>query len=250
MFKVLSLGWGVQSFCLAAMAALGEIEPFDYLLHADTTHERISTYAFKKEWEPWLVARGQRIATVRDERTNPADNEHGGTNIPAFLMTDKGRGQLRRQCTANWKIGPMRRWLQEHRYGMKVELNLGISMDEFKRIRDSDRKYIQHRYQLIELKMTRWDCIRWLQLRGLDVPDRSSCVFCPYHSVAEWQGLSKGDDWEKVIDVDTQLRKARPPYDLFIHQNRKPIEDIDLRTQEEKGQLSMWDRECAGVCGP
>ena len=36
--KILSLGWGVQSWTLAAMAALGEIPMPDYAVHADTTH--------------------------------------------------------------------------------------------------------------------------------------------------------------------------------------------------------------------
>ena len=35
--KILSLGWGVQSFTLAAMAALDEIEKPAAAIHADTT---------------------------------------------------------------------------------------------------------------------------------------------------------------------------------------------------------------------
>jgi hypothetical protein len=37
--KVLSLGWGIQSFTLAAMVALGELDPLSFAIHADTTHE-------------------------------------------------------------------------------------------------------------------------------------------------------------------------------------------------------------------
>ena len=48
--KVISLGWGVQSFTLAAMVALGELEPVDYAIHADTTHESILTYRFAEKW--------------------------------------------------------------------------------------------------------------------------------------------------------------------------------------------------------
>ena len=40
----LSLGWGVQSFTLAAMAALGELPPIDLAIHADTGHEAQGTY--------------------------------------------------------------------------------------------------------------------------------------------------------------------------------------------------------------
>jgi len=42
--KILSLGWGVQSMTIAVMAALGDIEPVDYAIHSDTTHERTDTY--------------------------------------------------------------------------------------------------------------------------------------------------------------------------------------------------------------
>ena len=42
--KVISLGWGVQSFTLAAMVALGELEPIDVAIHSDTTHDSVLTY--------------------------------------------------------------------------------------------------------------------------------------------------------------------------------------------------------------
>ena len=46
MIKAISLGWGVQSFTMAAMVALEELEPIDFAIHADTTHERVGTYQF------------------------------------------------------------------------------------------------------------------------------------------------------------------------------------------------------------
>ena len=44
--KIISLGWGVQSWALAAMVALGELEPVDFAIHSDTTWERSDTYQF------------------------------------------------------------------------------------------------------------------------------------------------------------------------------------------------------------
>ncbi|KKL22079.1 hypothetical protein LCGC14_2439070, partial [marine sediment metagenome] len=52
--RVLSLGWGVQSWTLAAMIALKELPPIDYAIHADTTHEMSNTYALAAKWTPWL----------------------------------------------------------------------------------------------------------------------------------------------------------------------------------------------------
>ena len=62
--KVISLGWGVQSWVLAAMSALGELPKVDYAIHSDTQWEYEGTYKFAKEWTPWLEERGVKVATV------------------------------------------------------------------------------------------------------------------------------------------------------------------------------------------
>lgn len=64
--KIISLGWGIQSFTLAAMSALGDLEKVDYAVHSDTTHERSATYEFAIKWTGWLVEKGIKVVTVRD----------------------------------------------------------------------------------------------------------------------------------------------------------------------------------------
>jgi hypothetical protein len=194
-----------------------------------------------------------RVVTVISERVQLFDELTSmKTDIPAFTVgnSDKG-GQLRRQCTGDWKIASMRRWLQANRNGQRIEQWLGISLDEFQRMKDSDVKYITHRWPLIEMRMTRWDCVRYLETHGLEVPPKSACVFCPYHNQAAWRELKAqgGPDWQKAVSVDEAIRKVRPPYDLFIHPARIPLVDIDLRSEQDKGQLSLWEAECSGICG-
>jgi hypothetical protein len=251
--KSISLGWGVQSFTLAAMCALGELPMPDAAVHADTTHEASGTYAFAVKYTPWLESHGVRVVTVRDADPRVVTDRVGGEIfIPAFAATNSsGGGMLRRQCTARWKIAPIRRWLQANRNGAPVELWMGISLDEIQRMKSSDVKYITHRYPLIERRMTRAACVEWLQAHGLDVPPKSACVFCPYHDQAAWHHLkeSGNGDWHKAIEVDERIRKVRPPFDLFIHPSRVPIAEVDFRTAEERGQLSLWDEECEGICG-
>ena len=252
--KALSLGWGVQSFTLAAMVALGDLEPVDVAIHADTTHEVSGTYAFAARWTPWLEARGVRVVSVVSKQSQPVQMVTSQwTDIPAFTTVPdnpKG-GQLRRQCTGSWKVNGLRQWLQANRNKQPVEQWLGISLDEFQRMKDSDVKYITHRWPLIEKRMTRWDCQRYLETNGLEVPPKSACVFCPYHNQAAWRELKAqgGADWQKAVAVDEAIRKVRPPYDLFIHPARIPLVDIDLRSEQDKGQLSLWDAECDGLCG-
>ena len=247
---VLSLGWGVQSFTLAAMVALGEIEKPDAAIHADTTHEASGTYAFAARWTPWLEERGVKVVTVYNPQPR-IELESLRTDIPAFTFNGNTNGQLKRQCTGHWKIVPIRRWLQANRNKQPVEQWIGISLDEALRMKPSDVKYITHRWPLIERRMTRNDCKRWLEAHGLEVPPKSSCVFCPYHNAAAWRELkaSGNGDWAKAVEVDEAIRKVRPPYDLFVHPARIPLVDVDLRSEKDRGQLSLWDEECSGLCG-
>ena len=96
--KILSLGWGVQSWTLAAMAALGEIPMPDYAVHADTTHEMQGTYQHAEKWTPWLEKHGVKVRTVQAKITSPTSDSPGTyrIKIPAFtknLTTTEG-GQL------------------------------------------------------------------------------------------------------------------------------------------------------------
>lgn len=270
--KIISLGWGTQSFTLAAMVALGELDPIDYAIHADTTHERSETYRFAERWTPWLEERGVKVVTVSDpaqatrvttEKTDAPFYTHkvveyGGTPLSAFMVSGDGDGKLMRQCTSRWKITPMRRWIASELEGRGlsktagiIEQWLGITMDEVQRMKNSDVKYITHRWPLIEKRMSRWDCIRWLQDNGLEVPPRSACVFCPFHSRAEWRDIRDNapEDWQKAIEVDNQIRKARPPYDLFVCNQRFPLAECDFDSPQDKGQLDLWENECEGICG-
>jgi hypothetical protein len=250
--RVLSLGWGVQSFTLAAMDALGKLPPIDAAIWADTNHESKLTYEFIQRWSGWLREHGVNFVPVRNEKNEIITNRPGGKIfIPAFTNTPSSNGgQLRRQCTQQWKIAPMRRWLQLNRNGGRVEQWIGISLDEFQRMRTSDVKYITNIYPLIEKKMTRSDCANWLIDNGLEVPPKSACTFCPYHNTAEWRRIKQTpEDYVEAVKTDNSIRKVRPPYDLFVHPSRKPLELVDLRTENEKGQLNLWDEECTGICG-
>ena len=257
--KIISLGWGVQSFTMAAMVALGELEPVDYAIHADTTHESVLTYSFAKRWTGWLEDREVNIVTVKPERANPLDNGYGVHDVPFYSIDHHNgkRGQGKRQCTLEWKIIPMRRWIAAElkRRGLKktpgiVQQWIGISLDEYRRMKDNDVKYIDNRWPLIEMKMTRASCIEWLTSHNLEVPPRSACTFCPFHSSKEWRQIKNTpEDWKEAVEVDLAIRKVRPSYDIFVHPARKPLDEIDFRTAEEKGQLSLWDQECEGICG-
>jgi len=247
--KIISLGWGVQSMTLAVMAALGDIEPIDYAIHSDTTHERTDTYIYAEKYTKWLEDRGVKVVTVKAKHAN-IFNDYGFISIPAYTETADG-GRIKRQCTSDWKIAPVRKFIRENRNKQPVEQWLGISLDEVQRMKPADVKYITNRYPLIERKMSRWDCKLYLEHNGIEIPPRSACVFCPFHSRSEWRDIRDNapEDWNKAVEIDHAIRKARPPYDLFVNVQRKPLEECDLDNEIDKGQLSLWDNECTGLCG-
>jgi hypothetical protein len=246
--RIISLGWGRQSFALAAMAALGEIPPVDLALHADTTFEHQGTYAFAQRWAGWLGAHGVPVVTVRPVEPS-IFNKNGGVLLPVYTGHFAVRGQFHRQCTDRWKIGPMRRLMVKSRKD-GVDLLIGISKDEFKRMKPSNRKYLNHQWPLIDLGLTRTDCEKWLESKGLEVPPKSSCVFCPYQKRSYWQVMAGqgGADWSRAVEVDELVRKARPPDDLFIYPDRVPLVELAGRPAAVDGE-DLFEDECTGICG-
>ena len=247
---VISLGWGVQSWTMAAMVALGELPPVDFAIHADTTWERERTYAFAKQWTPWLEERGVKVVTVSDPiAPQKIIDDSGQTHAPVYSLDPRIEqlirpGQLRRSCTQRWKIAPMRRYISSQLNGNKrpgvVEQWLGITLDEHHRAKDSDVKYITHRFPLLEMNYTRADCLAWLKRNNLPSPGKSACTFCPYHNQVTWEQMKRenGHDWKQAVEVDERIRDKRPPYPLFVHPARVPLPEA-VKIPEDYGATQL-----------
>ena len=126
----------LASHYLPRLAALGEIPPVDFAVHADTTWEASGTY---EHAGTWLATHGVEVVTVQGKRTDVVREDWSGSVlIPAFTNAPNGhRGQVRRQCTYDWKIMPIREFIRSEMRsrGIKrrpgvVESLQGISLDE------------------------------------------------------------------------------------------------------------------------
>ena len=152
---------------------------------------------------------------------------------------------------------PIRRYLREALNNKMtpgaVECWQGISLDEFTRMRSSDVKYIENVYPLVDRRITRFDCVTYLEeSHGIDVPPKSACTFCPFHSISHWKAMKEagGPDWDEAVAVDEIVRDKRRDFDLFIHPHRKPLAEA-VRIPEDEGakQLTLDDVPCdGGVC--
>ena len=135
---------------------------------------------------------------------------------------------------------------------LAVEQWYGISLDEIQRCKiEFVEPWRRNRYPLIEMRMTRGDCLMWMERAGYPRPPRSACIGCPFHSDHEWRDLrdNRPDEWADAVDFDARIRIAggmdKPTY---LHRQCVPLDQADLTTAEDAGQLTMLD-ECEGMCG-
>jgi hypothetical protein len=248
---------------MALMAAHGEIGPMpDCAIFADTQSEPAAVY----QHLDWLCSPNVLPFSVHrvtagslEDQLLHATKKNG--RPPAFVHNPDGSGgMLNRQCTGDFKIDPIRKKVREL-IGLKpkqrapknicVEQWIGISTDEAARMKPSNYPYITHRFPLIEGRMSRNDCLRWIERRNYPTPPKSACVFCPFHSDAMWRALrdNDADGWRRAIAVDHALRNSLDTGTAYLHRSRVPLDQVDLSTAEDRGQLNMFNNECEGMCG-
>ncbi len=254
--RILSLGAGVQSSTLLLMACEGELQ-VDAAIFADTG------------WEPWWVYQHLRDLELLAEAAGIPVYRVSAGNLRADALANKTaswmpvysvdpstgqRQQLKRQCTRNYKIRPIRRKVRELCGGRHVEQLIGISLDEYERMRVSDVAYITNVYPLIERRITRTDCVRWLTEHEYSVPRKSSCIACPLRHAAEWREIR--DDpasWADAVDFDERGRRVLSRtrrQEVFVHRLAVPLAEADLRSAQDKGQLDMFEPDGCGVLCP
>ena len=160
---------------------------------------------------------------------------------------------LQRQCTKDYKIAPIKKLIRRVEKASKknpVYLWLGISMDEITRISPSDAKYQIKRFPLVEKRLTRNDCVKWLEKHDYPVPVKSSCVGCPFHSDDVWRELTP-EEYADACDFDEGVRdrvlgnKKTNWKDnrAWLHRSRKPLRERPL-----KNEPSHEQEECTGHC--
>ena len=269
-FRVLSLGAGVQSSCLALMADREEfgLERPDIAIFADTGWEPPAVY----EHLEWLKSQlSYEVVTVSSG--NIRDNILEGQmpdgskflGIPAFLTNEDGsKGMLNRQCTTHYKTNPIQAYLRERLglqrgrrapVGVQVEMWLGISIDEALRQKADREEWVTKRYPLIERGFSRAQLYNWFQENypGRPLPT-SSCIGCPYHKDSVWKHLKESDpeSFRDAVFVDEALRKVPAirgtvKGQAFLHRSRVPLAEVDFTEAQNYEDLML--EECEGVCG-
>lgn len=237
----------------------------DCAIFADTGAEPQKIYDYLNFLETKLPFPVHRV--MKDEgglRKNILTSIEGGrfAGAPFFTESDlPGGGRLRRLCTREFKIEPIEKRVREllglskgqrAKKIIQVVQWIGISTDEIARMKPNQKHYIRNRHPLIELNMSRNDCLKWIRGKGYPMPSKSSCTFCPYHDDALWSAMKANDpeSFADAVDIDRRIRAGvrGTTQKLFLHRSMRPLDQV-VFTAEDAGQIRMFDDECEGLCG-
>jgi hypothetical protein len=258
--RVFSFGGGVQSTAALVLAAQGRIDYKVFLFaNVGEDSENPDTLEYiAQHSRPFAERHGLSLIelrretrdgetlyqrTLRDERT---------IGIPT---RDASGRPGRRSCTQGFKREVLQRWMK--RNGATAEspatVGIGISVDEFQRVHpQSDCAWERIEYPLIRLRLDRIACRQIIDAVGLPQPPKSSCWFCPFKRVREWQNLRTRhpDLFAKAADLEQTL------HDRSVAIGRMPVYLTRFGTPlaqavDDGGQLPLFDEDAAcdsGYC--
>lgn len=229
---LLSYGGGVNSTAMILLmeetCEFQEIFSELHIVFADTGVEHPKTYDFLEVMDTYLAERGQRLIRVEAEKTLLEMCQERN-----FLPS-----RMSRWCTKESKLNPLWDYEKEvfklNPKNNEVQLIrfIGIDAGESHRVRVSGYKHIKQRYPLIEYDLDRDACIRLIEKRGLLVPKKSGCFFCPFSSRHELARLSI--EYPLLFDEAVRLEQS---VNEAWQQRREPfylIKGLPLRELKEK----------------
>ena len=242
--RTFSYGGGVQSTAALVLAVQERIDFRIFLfcnVGDDSEHPATLEYV-EKYAKPYAAANGIELHELRHIRRDGEEETlykkltregSRSTGIPIYLEGSGAPG--RRSCTSEFKIRRMAVWQRRHG-ATKADpcvTGLGISLDEFQRARtDSgiDTQILE--YPLIDMRLTRQDCVNIISRAGLPVPPKSSCWFCPFHRIPAWQKLKretpelfdKAVELEKTLSDRSELLLDRGK--VFLTRKMRPLDQV------------------------
>jgi hypothetical protein len=230
-----SFGGGHQSIGMLALIASGQLPKPAHTIIADTNRESSLTWEYTRRYTiPFMKSLGMTLEVAphsyahRDLYSN-----NNQLLLPAY--TQSGRFPL--YCSSEWKKLVLRRYMRSIGYGPErpVLLWIGISLDEFTRMKSSDVKWIKNYFPLcLDLQITREECIQEVSRVGLPEPPRSSCWMCPNRRDPEWldQQQRAPADHEKAITLDRMIRERDELHSLYLHEARIPLDQVTFNPKQ------------------
>lgn len=270
--RTISLGAGVQSTTLYLLAVEGAVGPMpDCAIFADTQSEPQWVYEhldwLEREFGHVIPIHKVTDGCLEQDVLNSRDGVTRWASLPLKVAGNRADGHpsmLRRHCTREYKIDPIKRKVREllglkprqHAAGrFQVEEWVGISADEAQRAKPSRYSWVTTRWPLLwDVPMRRAECIQWLDQRGYPVPQKSACYFCPFHDDRTWADFKRNHpaEFARAVQFDREIRKGKlrgVTEDAYLHRSLKPLDEVDFG-DDTSNQLEIdFGNECEGMCG-
>ncbi len=240
--KVISYGGGVQSTALMVLATTSQLPGVDALLFAnvgDDSEDPATLDYVRNVAVPYAHSHNIPLHELRKTlKDGTVETLYGRITKPGHrAITIPLRGQngapQSRHCTHDFKVAVVGKWLKNAgaTEPMPATVCIGISTDEIERAgRGKDMKYERRTYPLLDLGLTRGDCMAIIERAGLPIPPKSACWFCPFHSTQAWRELRRDQprQFEAAVALEgmviaRQRVLGHPP--LHLTRFGKPLDE-------------------------
>lgn len=285
LLDVASIGWGVQSTWIMFAAGFGEIPKADKYYFADLKRESQEVYDYQEYAIPLLKNLGIEVqhlsaGDIYKEILNWPIAERVSM-IPVWFLNESGKPQpLNRQCTMDYKINTIATAIRTHLNVERLKRHTiriwqGISSDEIKRAKkakllpDDRNKYRVNHYPFISQyanitypefnwkSKSREQIIQEFKNRNLKIPPKSSCFFCPFHTIEYWHHIYKTQpkEWQLACILDDSIRHYNNSNEtlkngpFFLYKGLIPLSKIDFDKELKVGKTPELIEGCTtGFC--
>jgi len=234
--EYISYGGGSPSLALVILNIKGEIKPItgrdkvDEIVFADTGWERSDIISQTHEIKKYVEGNGFKFSVVQSKYgpledylyNNLTKKENKGFLPIPYHSKDKGIGM--RQCTHQFKIWPINQFLKKTYGSVGRIAQLGIHINEAERIKEPRNKKDTNRFPLVDLRLSRNDCLKIVAEVGLPLPPKSACVGCPYLPASRFIELNHENpkDFERAEKIDTLMN----PQGKYLSNTKIPLSSL------------------------
>ena len=264
--QVLSYGGGRQTVAMLELVRQGKLPRPDRIVIADTGREKQSTWDYLEEVGQSIAAACGLVVEIAPRSLAYVDmyGHNGDLLLPVYTPT----GKLPAFCSSEWKGSVVNRYMkltalgytpsdvqamsnEEARQQIKRTAPgfvswIGFALDERNRIKGREGRS----FPLVDLGLTKHDCIDIIKRAGLPLPPPSSCFMCPHMSNEQWRHVRDEypDQFEQACQIDEDVRENNlltTGLGVWLHHSRVPLREADLSSSDRKEA----SRQCGlGMC--
>jgi len=252
--NIFSFGGGVQSTFILYLIWRGWMQAPEFIFHANMglPEKYLEDYR-KSVIDPMIADICERHGTKFVESNLDFQGAVEKNVItPFWWLNPDGKASLvtNRSCTSKFKVEPSNKLIPRRGWST---MWLGISSDEIKRVRDTDKlphsRMRENYYPLIEMGLFRDDCIALLKLWGVPTPQKSACDFCPFSSKNRLVGNLAKDPTlhERIKYIEARWHEDEKHAHKFLTSFLGELPTQEQAQEMVKAYATQVDN--SGVCG-